>query len=546
MIAYRNRTSGHGAPQRDHINEFAPILEAAVVELLLHLTSLKALSLVYLSEIRLERHSFVHCLTRLVGTSQMNMTDYITAREEALVGGDRSLYLLDPGTARPVLSLHPLMIYAQEEVFLLQHSDMDHTVEYLCYHTGATYEADHIFEDFQRRFARFLTTPGMPSVVDIEAVYLNAVRMSLLDGHIAEEERKCLDDLAKHIKLSPEMAGRLELSVASEPEVTIVAEVHTSPYSPASMVTDASSLGTLLDQHSRLLRDLGRDILEFVSQRNDASRPVRLPELLAALQESKSSAALRISSQELSRLIVDVQNHGFAPGLIKTPAGYAVVEPHIAFKLTRDKTVKLQIARMAVAVVQSGMRVGLDGGSTTLPIADELIAALDAELLSDLTVVTNSLPIAEHFADFIERRGWIDHNSPVQLLICGGRVRAVTEAIADVGPEDSVTRDSLDGLLRLTSGLNCCFVGANGISSLEGITLPTEPELRTKRSFLSASERPYIVADPAKFGLHYPFQIADWNAKLTLLTVRPTSSNNAFDEVLARERIVEIKLAGED
>jgi DeoR/GlpR family transcriptional regulator of sugar metabolism len=239
-------------------------------------------------------------------------------------------------------------------------------------------------------------------------------------------------------------------------------------------------------------------------------------------------------------------HHGFVPGLVKTPAGYAVIEDHIAFKLTRDRALKEQIARAAVKLVDSGMRIALDGGSTTLPIAEQIAAAIDADLLSDLLIITNSISVAQRLADLVERRGWLDEMSPVQLLICGGRIRAVTKAVAEMSESSSYTRNFVENILQEVGGIDCCFVGANGLTAQDGLTMPTAVELSTKRQFIEAAATAYVVADITKFGQRHPIKIADWNEQLTVLTNRPRESNPELERILAMQATAKVVLANDD
>ncbi len=216
MVTYRNKTAGHGSPQSDHIEKYTPILEKAVIDLLLHLNILSRIPLVYLSEIRVERHSFVHTLYRLMGTSKVSMGDYIAPREKSLIGFDKQLFICGPDNEIPAFAIHPLIIYSMDEVFMLQSSDLKHNIEYLCHHTGNIYKADRIFEDFKERFGSFFTDKIGPAEIDVEKIYINAVRMSLVDGIIQEEERKFLDEMRGSLDISDVRSQEIEALIWQE------------------------------------------------------------------------------------------------------------------------------------------------------------------------------------------------------------------------------------------------------------------------------------------------------------------------------------------
>ena len=217
-VTYRNRTSGHGAPQRDHMEEFNSCLETGVTELLLHLDVLKRAALVYLAEIRVERQSFVHILYRLMGTSKIAIQDHMTSKENALLGLDKNLLICIPETEKPVLSVHPLMIFFQDDVYILQSSDLKHNVDYICHHTGVFYSADRIYEDFKEKLGTFFGNQIIDQGIDREEIYSNAIRMSLLDGIIEQEERDALDNMRSQLELSELRARELEGIVFSKME----------------------------------------------------------------------------------------------------------------------------------------------------------------------------------------------------------------------------------------------------------------------------------------------------------------------------------------
>ena len=219
FIAYRNRTGGHGAPSAEHIESIAPILENAAIDLLIHLDVLRHLQLVYVSNIRLERQSCIHSLTRLMGTSQVSMQDYVTDHNNALIGHDRKIFLSMPDDEKPLVSMHPLMIYSRSEVFLLHHSDLKNNVEHICHHSGEFYSADRIFEDFKDILGDLLESTNRESgKFDPYQVYEEAVRMSLIDGILSEQEQEYLLELRGQLGLSQEHAEAIESKIKSKME----------------------------------------------------------------------------------------------------------------------------------------------------------------------------------------------------------------------------------------------------------------------------------------------------------------------------------------
>lgn len=537
MVTYRNRSSGHGAPQADHVQMFTPLLEAGLIDLLQHFPELKNGRVVYLAEIRLERQRYVHVMTRLMGNTALASPDYVTAKEDALLGHDGTLLVFDDHNDVFLFSLHPLVIYASEDVFILQSSDLRRSVEYLSHHTGALYVADQVFDDFKQQLGPYLGEFSPNEAADNEGIYMGCLRMSLLDGVIEPDEREYLDKLAGQLGLSVERTQQLERSINMRTEVLVAEPGSRDPTTAPA----ASSLSQLMEQQNKLLSDFGAEVLRFLSSRSCPTEPMRVDEIAAGMAATNNMVGV-VPRPQFNRLLADIINHGFAPGLVKIGGGYAIVEDHISFKLTRGRDLKREIARAAAALVKSGAKIGLDGGSTTLPIAEELVVGLESEELGDITVVTNSLPVAQVFADFVERHGWSDNESPVQILIATGQIRAVTKAIAAVG-DTRCAEQSLRLLTESLGGLDYCFVGGNGVTLIDGITMPTVIELPLKKQFLSAAREPFIVADVTKFGHRFPVKIAGWNERLTLLTNKPATENGELTAILNNNPTVRIQFA---
>jgi hypothetical protein len=218
LVTYRNRTAGHGAPQSDHLEKMLPVFEQALVDLLLHLQFLKRIPLIFISEIKVERTSFVHILYRLMGTTKVLMKDLVTPRDGSLMGFDKQLFISRPDTEIPSLSLHPLIIYSQEDVFLLQNSNLKHNVEYLCHNSGALYSADRIYEDFKLTLGSFLLDDHeiADNSFEKEKIYLSALKMSLIDGVIEVEERDNLRQIARQLEISEARTKEIESQYSPE------------------------------------------------------------------------------------------------------------------------------------------------------------------------------------------------------------------------------------------------------------------------------------------------------------------------------------------
>jgi DeoR/GlpR family transcriptional regulator of sugar metabolism/nucleoside phosphorylase len=295
---------------------------------------------------------------------------------------------------------------------------------------------------------------------------------------------------------------------------------------------DALALSQLFADQSRLLERFANEVLACFERQHDPTRPLLASQMMTLLAGGSSIVLDDISSRQFETLISDAQNHGALPGLIRTNAGYSLPIAHIAYRRKRALAAKTAIARAAASLVRPQMRIAIDGGTTTLAIAEQLIERIDAGALSTLTVVTNSIAVIQSFADFAELQGWTDHTSPIRLLVPAGLVRGITKTIAEVDAAVTDCRDSLQALVKLIGGLDYSFIGVNGIDHEVGLTMPSKIELPTKKFLLASARFPIVVGDVDKFGLRYPTNIASWSDQFTVLTNRVSPEPPAVAAVL--------------
>lgn len=133
---------------------------------------------------------------------------------------------------------------------------------------------------------------------------------------------------------------------------------------------------------------------------------------------------------------------------------------------------KRRVARAAAGMVEPGDTVLLDGGTTTLEVARQLMR-------KRLTVVTNSMPIVNLLM-----------NQPdIELILIGGYLYPKTGVA--LGPHAVAFLESLHvrRLIMSTGGLT-----AEGLYNSNSLLVETE------RKMLEASEEVVVVADSSKVG----------------------------------------------
>lgn len=144
---------------------------------------------------------------------------------------------------------------------------------------------------------------------------------------------------------------------------------------------------------------------------------------------------------------------------------------------------KERIAAAAARLVQRGMVVGLNGGSTTHEVSRALAARPefnDGSNSTSLTVVTNALNIAHELA--------VRQN--IKTLATGGVAR--TQSYELTGPFAAATLNEVS--------LELAFLGVDAIDPLRGAYSDHEAEAAINRLLVSRARQVIAVADASKLG----------------------------------------------
>jgi DeoR/GlpR family transcriptional regulator of sugar metabolism len=168
-------------------------------------------------------------------------------------------------------------------------------------------------------------------------------------------------------------------------------------------------------------------------------------------------------------------------GLIAKVHGGATVaapgsteEPGFEVKSVRQREEKAAIAAYAATLVPPGAAVGLSAGTTTAALATHL------RDVPDLTVVTNSIPVA----DLLYRSGRTD-----QTVVLTGGVRTPSDALAGPVADAAIAALNIDVL----------FLGVHGMAVRAGFTTPNLLEAGTNRRLVAAARRLVVLADHTKW-----------------------------------------------
>lgn len=199
----------------------------------------------------------------------------------------------------------------------------------------------------------------------------------------------------------------------------------------------------------------------------------RLSVTAASKHLEVSEATIRRDFAELTRRQLVTRNHG---GVVATSVAY---ELPFRYRTSQNDSALDRIAAAAVALVEPGAVVAMNGGTTTTTVARSLTARDDLSS-HGLTLVTSALNIA---VEAVLR-------PHVRCVSLGGIPRP--ESYEVTGPLATA------GLSQLW--IDVAILGVNGLSAREGATCHHEDEAAVSRLMVERARDVIVVAAESKLG----------------------------------------------
>ncbi|CAH0211645.1 DeoR/GlpR family DNA-binding transcription regulator [Microbacterium sp. Bi128] len=218
------------------------------------------------------------------------------------------------------------------------------------------------------------------------------------------------------------------------------------------MVLAAARKGVLLE---RLRRD-GRLVVKDV-----------------AVELGLSEDSIRRDLRELDAAGLAVRVYGGA-----LPASPAVADYSVRQEVARES--KARVADAAVALIEPGSTVLLDGGTTTLAMVHALPRAFAG------TIITHSPTIAAAL---------LDHDA--EVIVIGGRVFKHSAVACGAAAVEAAQRVSADVF----------FLGVTGVHGEAGLTTGDAEEAAMKRALAERAAETFVLASEEKLGAASRFGI---------------------------------------
>jgi len=196
---------------------------------------------------------------------------------------------------------------------------------------------------------------------------------------------------------------------------------------------------------------------------------VRVADLVEQL--GVSDMTIRRDIEQLAQEGVLERVHGGA----LAPGARSSEEPGFTAKSALMTRQKRAIAAAAATLVEPGAAIGISAGTTTYELARAVRGT------PDLTVVTNSIPVAQ----LLHESG-----TPGQTVVLTGGVRTPSDAL--VGPVAVAA-------LRMLH-VDRLFLGVHGMDARAGLTTPNLVEAETNRAMIASAQRLCVLADHTKWG----------------------------------------------
>jgi DeoR/GlpR family transcriptional regulator of sugar metabolism len=174
-------------------------------------------------------------------------------------------------------------------------------------------------------------------------------------------------------------------------------------------------------------------------------------------------------------------------------------EPAMIERAQENAAGKEAIGRAAADLVEDGMVVFLDSGTTTLAVAHAL------NTRQNLTICTASLPIALHMC----------HLPSVRVHILGGEIDPAEAAATGMDVLDAIARFRVD----------VAFLGGGALSSDGEVTDFTRAGAEQRSRMILAARKAYFVLDKSKFGKLTPLRVPNFERATGVIVDAPPAAS---------------------
>jgi DeoR/GlpR family transcriptional regulator of sugar metabolism len=194
---------------------------------------------------------------------------------------------------------------------------------------------------------------------------------------------------------------------------------------------------------------------------------------------SQLSVSLNVSEDTIRRDLRELAEAGLLQRVHGGALPRSPASASFAARQRQAPAAKEAIACAAAELVRDGQVILLDGGTTTLQVAQHLAIDLHA------TVVTNSPPIAVVLAA----------HPHVEVLVVGGRL--YKHSLVTLGAA------AVEALRAIRADI--CMLGVCSLHPEDGVSVPDLEEAHVKRAMIAGSAEVVALASAEKLGTASPY-----------------------------------------
>lgn len=208
------------------------------------------------------------------------------------------------------------------------------------------------------------------------------------------------------------------------------------------------------------------------------------------------AAELGLSEDSIRRDLRELDAQGLA---VRVYGGALPASPAVANYAARSAVApesKRRVAAAAIALIEPGASVILDGGTTTLAMVDALPRSFRG------TIITHSPTIAAAL---------LDHNADVFLI--GGQIFKHSAVACGAAAVEAANRISAD----------LFFLGVTGIHPTAGLTTGDAEEAAMKRTLASRAAETYVLGSDEKMGTASRYTVLPLDQVTGVITDKPKS-----------------------
>lgn len=159
------------------------------------------------------------------------------------------------------------------------------------------------------------------------------------------------------------------------------------------------------------------------------------------------------------------------------------MESPISVKELEHTAEKEQIGKYCRRIIKRNSSIFIETGTTTLAVAKEIFDQ------PNCTFFTNSLLVMNTLSKYED----------INLQVTPGKYRDLSKGFLGIQTSEYVKQFTFD----------YCFVGTEGITLEQGVTLIDERDAFTKRAILKQSKCKILVTDSSKFNKQFLYKIGD-------------------------------------